>query len=306
LKKNRITIDAFLSKHIPDKLIKWVNKSISIRALKKNDYDVFHPTWYDPYFFNYCRKPIITTIHDMIHEKFNNSSEKTINKKKYCILNSTKLIAVSETTKKEILNLYDVDPDKISVIYHGAPMIKSKYLPNIWGKYILFVGTRVQYKNFNRFIQAMSLLLFEDKNLKIICVGKPFNHFEVELLKKSGIENRVFSQHVDDITLDTLYHYAQVFVYPSLYEGFGIPILEAFSNGCPCCISESSCFPEVAQNAAMYFNPEDIHSIYTSVKKILLNNSLQNDLKERGNERLKFFSWKKSANEIKEIYQSVI
>jgi len=179
-------------------------------------------------------------------------------------------------------------------------------LPNTWGKYLLYVGKRGGYKNFDIFIKSITELLTEDKDLNLVCVGSPFNASENTLFQSLNISHKIQSIQADDITLNSLYHYARVFVYPSSYEGFGIPILEAFANGCPCCISEATCFPEVADNAAVYFAPNDEQTILNAIKKIVYNDSERNKLITKGQERLKQFSWKKAAQETEDVYRKII
>jgi glycosyltransferase involved in cell wall biosynthesis len=293
---------------IIEKPVNLINKLCTIKFLKKNEYDVFHPTWYDPYFLDYCLKPFVTTIHDMIPEKFNMSPKITPDKQ-ISINQATKIIAVSNHTKKDILEFYDIDPDKIEVVYHGYSYSQSEAGTNQWGDYVLYIGPRRNpYKNFSTFIQAMAILLNENRKLLLYCAGPNpiLRTEEIALLKKLNIEAQVKTLHPDDKTLFALYHHAKVFVYPSLYEGFGIPILEAFSSGVPCCISEASCFPEIAQNAAAYFDPYDIESIYTAVKSIISDTRRQRRLVDAGYERLKHFSWQKTAQKMKNIYAAAI
>lgn len=294
------------SHYIIDKPLNKLNEMQTIKTLKKGNYDIFHPTWYNQYFYEYCSVPFVTTIHDMIQELWEFSHKNVIENKKLSIINATKIIAVSENTKKDILNFYNIDPQKVEVIYHGVSIKPNKYHPNFWGNYILFVGKRSRYKNFKVFVKGIAPLIADAKDLKLICVGNKFKKDELNLFSSLNIENKVLAIQADDLTLHSLYRYAKVFVYPSLYEGFGIPILEAFANGCPCCLSESSCFPEIAQTAASYFDPNDKNSIYKVVKKVIFDKAIRNKLIDSGWMRLAKFSWEKSAIETSTIYKNTI
>ena len=142
--------------------------------------------------------------------------------------------------------------------------------------------------------------------MKLVCVGSLFSRDEENFLVNSGIRQQVLAISVSDDLLYSLYRNALVFVFPSIFEGFGIPILEAFANNCPVCLSNSSCFPEIAGNAALYFNPEDRDSIYNSVKKIITDKKLASELINRGMERLSLFSWSKAAQQTLNVYKKIV
>jgi glycosyltransferase involved in cell wall biosynthesis len=174
-------------------------------------------------------------------------------------------------------------------------------------KYLLFVGNRRVYKNFDTFTESISQLLRDDKNLYLICAGGgKFTPSEIASLEKSGVINKVTQCSFDDNILAQLYQNALAFIFPSLYEGFGIPILEAFFCGCPVVASNISSLPEVAGDAAEYFDPLDKISILNAVKKIAYDHGLRCKLKNKGYERLKNFSWEKTANQTKMLYKSIL
>ena len=110
----------------------------------------------------------------------------------------------------------------------------------------------------------------------------------------------------NDAQMASLYRHALCFVFPSLYEGFGIPILEAFSNNCPVCLSDASCFPEVAADAALYFKPHDAQSMYDTLREVITSETLREDLRRRGNERIKDFSLQKMVQQTCDVYRSVL
>ena len=303
---------------LPDKLNKslayLINRKISIENLKLNNYDIFHPTYYDKYFLKYLQeKPFVITIYDMIHEKYCNASIKnrfTIANKKILANKASKIIAISQSTKNDIINLYGIDDSKIEVIYL-ATSFEDVEVDNNYNsypdKYILFVGNRAGYKNFNRFLKATTRLLKDDIDLNVVCAGGGmFSKYELCLLKELKIEGRVMQISVDDRKLKTLYVNALAFVFPSLYEGFGLPILEAFSCSCPVILSKSSCFPEVAGDAGVYFNPNDEESIYKSIEKVIYNDSIRVRLSIKGRVALKKFTWEKTSQETKQLYRGLL
>lgn len=279
-----------------------------------NSIDIFHPTYYDPDFLNYIGKtPFILTIYDMVHEKFSDmisEHDKSAINKKLLAKKASKIIAISESTKKDIIDILGIDESKIDVIYLGSsmkPTDKVVQLKNLPSKYILFVGNRAIYKNFNKFIEAISPLIHENFDLYVVCVGGgEFSEDEKNILSKLNISEKVYQYDIDDSTLAKLYSTALVFVFPSLYEGFGIPILEAFSCDCPIVCSNTSSFPEIAGNAAVYFDPMDKISILTTVTEVVNNNELRKKLVQSGRERLKMFSWDITAQKTKKVYENTL
>ena len=297
------------------RLINILNKNISKKLLIKGDYDIFHPTYYDPYFLNILNnKPFVLTIYDMIHEIYSEVfplKDKTSKRKKILAQKATKIIAISENTKKDIIRFFSIEENKIEVTYlaNSFNMNKDDKILNVVTpeKYILFVGSRGGYKNFNLFIEAISTLLVEDAELNVVCVGGGnFKEMEKEKFKKLNIVNKIFQYSISDNILAYLYQKAIAFVFPSLYEGFGIPILEAFACGCPIICSRTSSLPEVAGGAAIYFDPTDKLSMLDSIEKVIYNDELKKQLVNKGIEREKEFTWKKTADKTKKIYEEIL
>lgn len=297
------------------RIIGIINQEVSSRKIKKNDFDLFHPTYYDDYFFKNIRsKPFVVTFHDMIHEKFSDQynelklDTKIYNRKKLLLENSNKIIAISKTTKNDIIDVFGVDPSKIDVIYHGNSLdsfdIGSE--PLITEDYILFVGNRRLYKNFDFFVTNIAKLLI-DANLKLICAGGGvFSTQELNLIISLKLENHVvFKEIVNDNVLANYYTYALFFCFPSLYEGFGIPILESFACGCPILLSNGGSLPEIAGEAAFYFDPTNEESLKQSASELINNQYLRQEMREKGFKRLKLFSWETTFLETLDVYKSV-
>jgi len=281
------------------RLLKWLSKKDSLKKLKDNC-DVIHPTYYDPYLICKTNKPIVITVHDMIHELFPAGFTDYPNKKEL-LERSAKIIAISQNTKNDILKFFPQIPEeKVSVIYHGTSwdvLEKRAKKKN----YILFTGGRAFYKNFNNFIYAVAPLLTK-YNLQLKCTGTLFTNAEVALLKQQKIFERTSVQFANEDELKELYANALCFVFPSLYEGFGIPILEAFACGCPLILSNASCFPEIAGNAGIYFEPKSIDDMREKIDRVICSESLRETLVNKGFERLKDFSWQRCARQTAEVY----
>ena len=296
------------------------NQGESIRLLKKQDFDIFHPTYYEPYFLKYLqKKPYVLTVYDMIHEHFPDyfkTSDQTRVWKKQLIENASDIIAISENTKRDILTFTNADPDRIHVIYLGNPFenVSSSVpdslhqdIPGFNYPYLLFVGDRHAYKNFNFFIESVTDLLHKNGELHVVCAGSlPFTREEKKMLKNLNIINKVHHVKINGTILKNLYKNARAFIFPSLYEGFGLPVLEAFSCGCPALISRSSSLPEIGGDGAIYFDPLDRQSIISAVETVLFNEMYREELIRKGYNRLKFFSWEKTADTTKKIYHNLL
>jgi len=296
------------------------NQGESVRLLKKQNFDIFHPTYYEPYFFQYLqKKPYVLTVYDMIHEIFPQyfkADDQTKVWKKQIIENAGEIIAISENTKQDILKFTDVDPDQVHVVHLGNPFERVNEPPKInfsldtppFGKsYLLFVGGRPAYKNFNFFIESVEELLSKNEDLQVVCAGSsPFTHKEKKFLKSMNILHKVHHVKINDTILRNLYENARAFVFPSLYEGFGLPVLEAFSCGCPAILNNSSSLPEIGGDGAIYFEPCDRESIICAVETVLFNEKFREDLIKKGSERLKLFSWEKTAYSTKKVYKNVL
>jgi glycosyltransferase involved in cell wall biosynthesis len=297
------------------------NKKVSQRLIEQNKFYVFHPTFYDDYFLKYLKnRPFVLTIHDMIPEKMgwefnpwnlysNLVTKKWINNKKYLAQKADKIIAGSENTKKDIIEYYKIDSSKISVIYYGNSLIRVKpnlNMTNLPEKYLLYVGSRADYKNFTRLITALTPLLKKHKDLFLLCTGGGnFTKNEQRLFYKNSIHNNILLHNATDSELYFYYSNAIAFVYPSLYEGFGIPILEALSSGCPCVLSNSSCFSEIAGDAAIYFDPMNVESIQKSIEKMLYDENNRSILIAKGLEVSKRFSWANTALKTLDVYKQL-
>lgn len=257
----------------------------------------------------------ITTVHDFTYEYFRKGLAKTVHslQKGFAIRKSDGVICVSENTKKDLLKfLPDFDADKIKVVYNGVSDVFSPiegqkdYLVDkfecLRGKaYIIFVGDRSPYKNFELVVKALD----QQPDLFLVIVGgKPFNPEEIVLLER--LKARYFHfMGINSDQLNVLYNNAFCLLYPSSYEGFGIPVVEAMKAGCPVITSRNSSLPEVAGDAGIFLDslsPEDIS------KKILLlsNFSFRSELIQRGLIQAAKFNWDKCFQETYSFYEAIL
>lgn len=290
---------------------KW-NKIYSAYRLKKNDYDILHPTYYHPYFLKYTKKPYVITVHDMIHElypEFFEPGDEFVRYKRLCVENAAHIIAISSSTKEDLKNILGIEDSRISVIHHGyTPELSvsaNVQSPVQSSDYLLYVGDRRGYKNFAGFVTAIVPLLEKNTSIKLICAGGgPLQSAEQELLRRLKIQSRVVQASVSDAELSSLYSGALAFIYPSLYEGFGLPILEAFQNKCPIIASDNACFREIGQDALSYFNPLDKHDMLSTIESVIGNSTEQQILIERGQQLLRNFSMEACMEKTIAVYRN--
>jgi glycosyltransferase involved in cell wall biosynthesis len=295
------------------KKIKKVNKNSTIDKLKKQQFDLFIPTYYDPYFLEYIEdKPFVLTVYDMIHELFPNyfsAVEKSLADKLILMEKATKIIAISESTKNDILKFYPhIDKEKIEVIYLSQSLDPKNYIEvELPEKFLLFVGNRDGYKNFTFFLKSVSSLLHADPNLHIVCAGgNKFNTEEKQLIDELKIANQISQSNFDDKELPSYYTKAKCFIFPSEYEGFGIPVLESMACGCPIILANHSSFPEVAGEAGVYFELNNESDLRSKVVSLLENETYRNQMIAKGYVQSEKFSWKKTAHECNELFKSTI
>ena len=269
-------------------------------------YDIIHYTGETLTGSRFVNIPKIITIHDCVPERIFNKGVRSEERLK-TMQKVDHIIVVSENTKNDLLYYYpEISSDKITVIYHGFSGFAPSKGCNCWGRYVLSVGMRQSYKNYTNLLRAMSIITKSDNSIKLVSAGKPFSTNELNLIHDLGLENKVICVQCNDSKLADLYKYALAFVYPSFYEGFGIPILEAWSFGTPVALSNTSCFPEIASDAGIYFNPASPEDMANAIRMVINDGALRNSLSSKGLERLKHFTWEKSANEHLKVYQMIL
>lgn len=299
-----------MQRHIPGKTrtVGILNRAISHRALKA-DCDLFHPTYFNPYFLPRVRMPFVVTVHDMIHQIFGKADvtdDGTRQNTRILCERAARIIAVSNNTKKDLCRYLKVPDEKVTVVHHATNLCYRGEPRYYERPYLLFVGSRSGYKNFLFFLSSISRLL-EQANLDLVCAGaEAFCRDEREALRRLRVKQRVWHVAIDSPQrLSSLYHFAHAFCYPSLYEGFGIPLLEAFACECPVIASSAGSLPEVAGEAAEYFWPTDRESIASAVERTL-NQARREELIALGKKQLRRYSWQRSAMSTLEVYRAAL
>lgn len=288
-----------------------VNKAYTIQYLKEHSFDIYHTTHYDPFFLSHISgKPFVVTVHDMTWEKFGmDHTSNSIHKHQLC-KQADHIVVVSQKTKEDLIHVWDIPQEKISVVYHGHPKCPTSYAPAlIQEDYFLYVGSREFYKNFRQTLIDFAAFHTSHPKVLLICTGSPFTRSEQQLIDSLGLTTTVRHYFASDIELISLYHHALAFIFPSIYEGFGIPILEAFTYGCVALLNNKSCFPEIGGDAAIYFDsdleghsnlPEQLEQVYT------LTPEQRQRIQAKGWERAQLFTWEKSAQQLHEVYKQLI
>lgn len=264
--------------------------------------------------------PSVVTIHDVafrgFREMYHWQDRKIYDIKwRYACNNADRIIAISEYTKSDIVKYYNVDPDKIDVVYQPVSqryyeeVEKRREVLHILVPYILYVGSINSRKNLLGAIKAIQLLP-SDLQLPLVVVGngREYKNDVEAYISSNGLQDMVlFQDHdVSDEELQQLYLHAELFVYPSFYEGFGLPVVEALLSHCPVVTSNVSSLPEAAGAMSLKANPEDIKDISANIERVLTDEDLRKKMKSAGYDyAMKTFNPEVSAKKLMEIYKRV-
>ncbi|ADK13605.1 glycosyltransferase family 1 protein [Clostridium ljungdahlii] len=268
----------------------------------------------------FAKNKVIITVHDLAFKSLKDAfTWKTTLWKNFItdlsIKKAHKIIAITEFAKNEILKYYPMVNDKISVVYNGfnnfskepidVSNINQKILDLKNGKYILTVSTISPRKNIDGLIKAFGLIKDKICDYKLVIAGKNGWLYEnvYKVVSNLGLNDRIiFTGSINDDELKFLYKNASLFVYPSFYEGFGLPPLEAMSYGIPCVVSNRTSIPEVVGDAAIKVNPDNLNELGNKIFKVISNGKLCDFLRANSNKRLECFSWKKSGQDTIKVY----
>jgi glycosyltransferase involved in cell wall biosynthesis len=292
--------------------------------LRRHRIDLFH----EPH---YVLPPLVpcaavVTIHDCIHLRF---PQYLPNKLAHAYARTflwtathqaNRIITVSEASKRDILQYFSIPPEKIEVIYNGIDdrfwvppseddieRVRQRY--QLTDEFVLYAGNIRPHKNLERLIDAFQLLRRAGlDHLKLLIIGDEISKYATlrRAVHRHKLHKHVrFLGFVPDQTLAALYRLAAVFVFPSLYEGFGLPPLEAMASGTPVVTSNVSSLPEVAGGAALLVDPYDPEAIAGAVRMVLTDQTLREDLRRRGLARAREFSWAKAIERVRQIYEEV-
>jgi len=298
------------------RLLRSVNQFIAPALMRSFSPDIVHETYYSQ---NRCapeKSQIVLTVFDMIHECFPASFpawDTTSKDKALAVKRADHVVCISEQTRKDLVDIFNINPDNTSVVHLGFSLTQCEIGRNTETAsndrpYLLYVGSRSGYKNFEGFIRAFTSNGRLRNDFDVVAFGGgAFGARELSLFVELGVPvGCVRHEAGDDARLATLYRGAAMFVYPSLYEGFGIPPLEAMSFDCPVVCSNTSSMPEVVGDAALFFDPSDVSSIESALVELAGSADLRDTLIARGRERIKRFSWKRCAEETVDIYKKVL
>jgi glycosyltransferase involved in cell wall biosynthesis len=297
------------------RLYRALNSLLAWPALRYFHPDIVHETYYSPKRLSPGYAKVVLTVYDMIHEKFGDEFPKgnTTSKCKALAVNrADHIICISKQTRLDLIEQLDVDPAKTSVIHLGFTQTNqaaSEQKVDLRGRpFFLYVGARGGYKNFDLLARVYADSTALRNNFDLVCFGGgAFASREKSMLQQLGLsEPRVRHVSGDDSILASLYRSASVFIYPSLYEGFGIPPLEAMNFDCPVVCSDASSIPEVVGDAAELFDPSDPDSMRTAVERVASDEALRGTLVARGRDRIKQFSWERCAKETLDVYARVL
>lgn len=273
--------------------------------------DIFHFTYFGQKLYLKKKTSFVMTIYDLIKEKFYNEvyKKEKINKIKYFDY-MNKIICISENTKKDLLNYYNLSEELVEVVHLGVSFNKSYAEINLKffeEPYILFVGDRARYKNFKNFILAYAKSERLKKDFNILCFGgNSFTIEEINFFTENNINNKIKQINGSDLELNFAYKKAKCFVFPSLYEGFGLPLLEAMNMDCPVICSNTSSFPEVTMNSAVMFDPSNIENIMYEIENVVYDDKKISELISKGRNNIKNFSWEMCADKTEKVYKKII
>jgi glycosyltransferase involved in cell wall biosynthesis len=308
----------YISKFPPKtgRIIGLYNKVRSKRKIVAFNPDIVHETYYSRVGTAIESSKTVITVYDMIHEKFPEYfaiNDKTSKVKEEAIARADHVIAISESTKADLIEIFGTEPSKIAVVYlgFGAPTKTRDNLDRAKRNdrdYILYVGSRGGYKNFSGFIEAVSQSEKLVSDLDVVAFGGgAFTQLEIAQFRALGFkENQIRNVSGSDELLSQYYSEAKAFIYPSLYEGFGIPPLEAMAHDCPVVSSNTSSMPEVIGDAAEYFSPTDVGSMTRALENVMYSDARIADLQKLGKLRIKEFTWERCAIETLRVYQAVL
>lgn len=289
-----------------------INHFVSSFAIGKYQPDIFHETYFTSNVSSSAKGAVrFLTVYDMIHEKFpENFSERdtTAIDKLAAVKRADHVICISQSTKDDLCRISSVDPVKVSVVHLGfdeltqRPIVKQSDQQR---PYFFYVGQRKGYKNFALLLKALASSKVLADNVNVLAFGGgAFDREELQLIEQLGFEAGQIQQvSGSDHLLAESYANALAFVYPSLYEGFGLPPLEAMAYRCPVISSNTSSMPEVIGDAGLYFDPNSVEELALQLTKIFESSDLRNKLIQRGLARKEKFTWRKCADETLALYQ---
>lgn len=297
----------------PRRVTQMFNAGLVEWKLHRDPPDIVHETYYLGKKLASSKSKTVVTVYDMIHEKFPQffpSNDKTSRFKKAAVQRADHIICISENTRADLIELFGVVRDRTSVVHlaHTGNQRREGPMQRVTDRpYVAYVGARDGYKNFAGLVRAFGQSEHLRSSLSIVCFGGgPFTSEEREEMKQAGLlPDRILHLQGDDELLERVYRGAAAFVCPSMYEGFGLPPLEAMSVDCPVVTSRTSSLPEVCGEAAEYFDPHEPETIAISIERAIASNGRRQELIALGRLQVQKFSWDTCAKQTAAIYDLV-
>ena len=290
-----------------------INDVLAAAPLRRFRPDIVHETYYAAARHAPKSAKIVLTVLDMVHERHPEGFARLdplYREKALAVARADHVLCISECTRRDLLELLDVDPAKTSVVHLGFTRLPAPDpAPAGSGRpFLLFVGKRVPYKNFSGLLAAYAASPALRQDFDLLCFGgAPLDAAERRTIQQLGLrQDAVRHTAGSDAMLAACYRAAHALVYPSLYEGFGIPPLEAMSMDCPVACSNASSLPEVVGDAAALFDPQDTDAVRGAIERVASDDDWRRELVARGRRRLALFSWRRCAEQTQALYRKLL
>jgi glycosyltransferase involved in cell wall biosynthesis len=299
------------------RLVAFASKHLAHQSINRFKPDILHETYYSFDEYRPFGAKRVLTVYDLIHERYPDLFERshmTTGPKKDAAQRADHIVCISESTRRDVIEYCGVAPEKTSVIYLGVDVEFIQAGEPEAGRlgpprpYLLYVGARGGYKNFGRLLRAFAGSKRLKTEFDLVCFGGgALRTDELQSASELGLrQGQLTHQAGDDALLAQLYSEAEALVYPSLYEGFGIPPIEAMAVGCPVITSNTSSLPAVVGDAGEYFDPNDEGSITQAIERVASSPTRRAELVSMGSQQYRKFTWEKCARETHEIYRRLL